>query len=179
MVSVLDTESARCLSTFEKDIFMLLMLLFPIIALSMNLQKNERQVDNAVKKYEVVMYRGFPPESSPAEDREKLEPETPLLVALVGPDGKFHAVNEWAMFEGTLSNEKNDTVQVQIKESHWNSTSGFEISALVKANEPILPKAFGFSSIIFSYYFRVRSPADEVVNAQGLTCEIAAPPAVS
>src|SRR5207245_3073806 len=154
---------------------MLLLLLFPIMALSRNLQGNDRQIDNLLKKYEVVMYRGFPPESLPEEDRKNLEPEKPLLPALVGSEGKFQAENEGANFEGTISNEKDDEIQVQIKQSHWNSTSCFEINALVKANEPISPKACGFSSIIFWYYFRVRSPADEVVNAQRLTCEIAVP----
>lgn len=149
-----------------------------MIALSVNSHANAGQITSNTKTCEVVMYLGVPPESLREEDRKNLEPEKPLLTALVKPDGNFQADNEGASFEGTISNEKDDKVQVQIKESHLNSTSCFQINALVKPNEPIVPKACGFSSIVFSYYFRVRSTADEVANAQDLTCEIAVPPEV-
>ena len=64
------------------------------------------------------------------------------------------------MFEGRLKSVKDGKVEIEIKQSQLYSTSGFPIHATVKVNQAIRPHALAFSSIVFSYYFRVRSLTD-------------------
>ena len=108
------------------------------------------------ERFEVVMYEGFPAESLPAEFRKELKPEKALLIAPVTENGKFKAEMDGAMFEGTLKSVKGKKVGITITQSQLYSTSSFPIKGVVKLNGAVFGRAYTFSSIIFSYYFRLR-----------------------
>ena len=106
--------------------------------------------------FEIVMYEGLPAESLPLEFRKELKPEKPRLIAPVAEDGKFKAKMDGAMFEGTLKSVKGKKLEITITQSQLYSTSSFPIKGVVKLNGAVFGRAYTFSSIIFSYYFRVR-----------------------
>lgn len=110
--------------------------------------------------FEIVMYEGFPAESLPVEFRKELKPEKPLLIAPVAEDGKFKAEMNGAMFEGTLKSVKDKKLEITVTQSQLYSTSSFLIKGVVKLNGAVFGRAYAFSSIIFSYYFRVRRRTD-------------------
>lgn len=116
--------------------------------------------------FEIVMFEGFPAESLPVDFRKELKPEKPLLIAPVAEDGKFKAEMDGAMFEGTLRTVKGKELEITITQSQLYSTSSFPIKGVVKLNGAVFGRAYAFSSIIFSYYFRVRhrteTPGDKV-----------------
>ena len=114
-----------------------------------------------IEQYEVIMYEGIPPESLPKKERKKLPPEKSLLIAPVDAEGKFQASLNGAMFEGRLKSVKGGQVEIEIKQSQLNSTSGFPINAIVKLDQALSPAGYGISSILFSYYFRVRSKGSD------------------
>jgi hypothetical protein len=137
---------------------MRVLTLLLIIICSGSFVRGERQtLVEGFEQYEVVMCEGFPPESIPKKARQALKPEKTLLVARVAEDGKFHAESGDVMFEGRLIKVKDGKVEIEIKRSQLYSTSAFPFKAVVKLNEAIRSKAFAFQSIVFSYYFRVRS----------------------
>jgi hypothetical protein len=107
------------------------------------------------------MYEGLPPESYREEARKELKPEKPLLAVRGEVGVEFHAEKHRVRFEGKLLNVKDGEVELEIKRSRLNSTSCDPIAATLKLNEPISPTVCGFSSIIFSYYFRVKSAGDD------------------
>lgn len=106
--------------------------------------------------FEIVMYEGFPAENLPMDFRKELKPEKPLLIASVAEDGKFKAEMDGAMFEGTLKTVKDKKFEITITQSQLYSTSSFPIKGVVKLNGAVFGRSYAFSSIIFSYYFRVR-----------------------
>lgn len=138
----------------------LLLILLPLIALSVTFRADAKQVANSATTYEIDMYLGVPPETVPEQVRSKLKPEEPVLVAFTAPGGTFHADNGKGVgFEGTISNDQNNKANVEIKDSRYGSTGCPNIKVVLAANEPIVPKVCAFSSIIVSYYFRVRNTA--------------------
>jgi hypothetical protein len=120
-----------------------------------------------VKQYEVILYEGVAPESYPEEAREDLKPEKPRLSMRVEEGEKFHAEGNGAMFEGKILSVKDGKIELRIERSKLASTGCDHISASVELNEAVSPKVCGFSSIIFSYYFRVKSVAGDGPDEPG------------
>ena len=114
------------------------------------------ETPNQNESFEIVMYEGLPAESLPVEFHRELKPEKPLLIAAVAEDGKFKAAMDGAMFAGTLKGVKGKKLEITITQSQLYSTSSFPIKGVVKLNGAVSGRAYAFSSIIFSYYFRVR-----------------------
>jgi TonB family protein len=132
---------------------LILLLMVPLLVM---LHAHAQQPANSPKTYEIDMYLGVPAEILPEEARKQLTPEEPVLVAFSTAEGKFHVDNGDVALEGTISNDENNKIKVQIRDSRYGSTACPNINVAVDENEPIVPKACAFSSIIFAYYFRVR-----------------------
>jgi TonB family protein len=133
-----------------------LVILLLIESLAVTFHASAQQPETAAKTYEIDMYLGVPAETLPEETRKQLKPEEPVLVAFSKTDGTFHANSGDVGLEGTISNNENNKIRVQINDSRYGTTGCPNINVVVGANEPIVPKACAFSSIIFLYYFRVR-----------------------
>ena len=118
-------------------------------------------------QYDITMYEGFPHEAYPEQDRKDLKPEKALLRTRVEVGEKFHVEGQGVMFEGELLGVRNGNAEFRIDQSHRGSTSCNPIGGTVKLTEAALPRVCGFSSIILSYYFRVKSASvDERVGQQ-------------
>ena len=123
--------------------------------------------DTTLKKEDlkVVMYRGFPPESLAhlSEDvRKSFGPEKPLaLTAKVAADGKFQTESPGTSMEGQITKIDGDKIEVIIQHATYGTTGSSDIKATVNLNEPIMPKVFIYSSITFSFYFRVTKNTEE------------------
>jgi hypothetical protein len=127
-----------------------------------------------VKQYEVILYEGAAPESFPEEDGKDLKPEKPRLSMRVEEGEKFHAEGNGAMFEGKILSVKEGKVELKIERSRLTSTECDDISATMGLGEAVSPRTCGFQSIIFLYYFRVKSVAEDGRDgAEGVTSNIA------
>lgn len=136
---------------------MSLLILLLIVSLPASVVKSPSQeTTKQDQRFEIVMYEGFPAESLPVNFRKELKPEKPLLIAPVAEDGKFKAQMDGAMFEGTLKTVNGEKLEITITQSRLYSTSSFPIKGVVKLNGAVFGRAYAFSSIIFSYYFKVR-----------------------
>jgi hypothetical protein len=115
-----------------------------------------RQKPKAPPAYVVVMYEGMAPEWSPAGSQTP-RAEKALLTANVAADGWFHAAANDVLFIGRLMTLADDgKAELRIEFSRRYSTSCLPVDAIVRINEAAASTGCGFSSIIFSYYFRVR-----------------------
>ena len=138
------------------------LILFLLVTLALSFSGLRAQESSGqVAQYDVVMYEGFPPESYPAEAGKELKPEKPLLTIRVEAGVKFHAEGKGTMFEGRLLSVKDGEAELKIERSRLNSTSCDPIAATVKLNEAISSGGCMFSSIVFSYYFRVKSAGED------------------
>lgn len=120
--------------------------------------------DTTLKKEElkVVMYRGFPPESLSEDIRKSSGPEKPpALSAKVAADGKFQAESPGTAMEGQITKIDGDKIEIIIQHATLATTGSPDIKATVKLNEPIMPKAYIYSSITFPFYFRVTKDTEE------------------
>ena len=135
---------------------MRLLVLFVIVSLPTSFATGHPRETKQEERFEIVMYEGLPGESLPMEFRKKLKPEKPLLIAPVAEDGKFKAEMDGAMFEGTLKIVNSKKLEITITQLQLSSTSSFPIKGVVKLNGAVFGRTYAFSSIIFSYYFRVR-----------------------
>jgi hypothetical protein len=146
---------------------MFLLVVFQIVAMSLNCQPNGQGLSDSVMQYEVVMYAGFPPEDFPGDERKRQPAEKPLLVAPVETNGRFAANKNDVMFEGTMSTDKDRKFVIRIDRSSLGSTSCPKINGLVKVGEPLKPTTCAFSSIIFAYYFKVRIAHNPSLDLSG------------
>ena len=137
---------------------MRLIILLQIAALAFNFSDIGVQGGSEqVRQYEVILYEGVAPESYPEEAKAELKPEKPRLSIRVEEGEKFHAEGNGAMFEGKILSVKEGKAEFRIERSRLASTECDHISATVGLGEAVSPRSCGFSSIIFLYYFRVKS----------------------
>jgi hypothetical protein len=108
-------------------------------------------------RYDVIMYAGVPPESYPEEARKELKPEKPLLSIRVEAGVKFHAEGNGSMFEGRLLSVRDGKAELRMEKSRLHTTSCTPIAVTMKLNEAASSGGCIFSSIVFLYYFRVKS----------------------
>ena len=109
-----------------------------------------------VKQYEVILYEGSPPEEYFGEARDNPK-EKALLSMRVEEGEKFHAEGNSVMFEGKILSVKEARLELKIEKSRLGSTECSSISATVELGGALSPRSCAFSSIIFIYYFRVKS----------------------
>jgi hypothetical protein len=115
----------------------------------------------------VVMYPGIPPESLAhlSEDiRKSYGPEKPpALTAKVAADGSFNSGGPpGTSFDGQITKIDGDKIEAIILHASLGSTGSSDIKATVKLKEPIEPKGFMFSSIVFLFYFRIIKSTEEI-----------------
>jgi hypothetical protein len=143
----------------EVDLYSL--ALFQVVALIFNaVTYKPSSLVEQINRYEVVMFCGFPPESYSEELRKTLPPEKSILVVSVTVDGRFQGVKDGAMMEGIITRLEDGRFKVMIKKSQLDTTSAIPIERVVRPDEAVMAEGFLFSSIIFSFYFRVRSAAE-------------------
>jgi len=108
------------------------------------------------------MYEGFPPESLAEDIRKSYGPEkSPALTAKVTADGKFKAGLPGTSLDGQITKIDGDKIEVIIQHATLFTTGSSDVKATVKLNEPIMPGMYLFSSIVFSFYFRVTKNTEE------------------
>jgi hypothetical protein len=83
--------------------------------------------------------------------------EKPLLAMRVEEGEKFHAEGNGVMFEGKILSVKEAKLELRIEKSRLGTTECNSISATVELGGALSPRSCAFSSIIFIYYFRVKS----------------------
>ena len=144
---------------------MRLLAILQVVALTLGVSGGGARAGRAqVRQYEVVLYEGVPPESYPEEARKDLKPEKPLLSMRVEEGEKFHAEGAGATFEGKILSARGDKIKVRIERSNLRSTSAGAFTKEVKLGDGFSSTLFGFSSVVWMFYFRVRRASEDDRN---------------